>query len=126
MNKDYLEQFSSGVHLEEKEKRMTLKFVDAGRNNGNEREGNYKHGMGRQGRMEKENKTLGTGRCEKIETLYLNRNLYCADCFVLLEINKYFVETVVLFKGMPFIPYPDEFSYYENDIRRRSLNYVYA
>ena len=50
--------------------------MDAGRNNGNEREGNYKHGMGRQGRMEKENKTLGTGRCEKHLFSATNTN-YC-------------------------------------------------
>ena len=103
-----------------------LKIRGCRRYKRNEIEDNYRHGMDQQRGMKKENKTLGTGRCEKIETLYLNRNLYCADCFVLLEINKYFVQTVVLFKGMPFIPYPDEFSYYENDIRRRSLNYVYA
>ena len=29
--------------------------------------------MDRQGRMEEENKTLGKERCEKIDTLYLNK-----------------------------------------------------
>ena len=47
--------------------------MDAGSNNQNEREGNYQHGMDRQGIMEKENKTLGTERCENIDTLYINK-----------------------------------------------------
>ena len=54
-----------------KKKRKTSRFMDAGSNNGNEREGNQQHGMDRQGRMKKENKTLGTERCKNIETLYI-------------------------------------------------------
>ena len=30
--------------------------------------------MNRQGRMEKRNKTLDTGRCENIDALYVNTN----------------------------------------------------
>ena len=66
----------NGVHLEE-EKGMTLKFVDAGSNNRNEREGNIQHGMSRQRRMGKKFKikTLGRVRCVNIETMYININI---------------------------------------------------
>ena len=47
--------------------------MDAASNNWNEREGNYQHGMDRQGRMEKENKNLGTERFENIDILYINK-----------------------------------------------------
>ena len=65
------------LHLEKcwkKKKRKTSKFVDAGINNRNEREGTSQHGMGQQRRMEKKNKTLGTERCANIYTLYINKN----------------------------------------------------
>ena len=35
---------------------------------------NLQHGMGRQGRMEKGNKSLGTESCETIDNLYLNKS----------------------------------------------------
>ena len=44
-------------------------------NNWNQKEGNEQHGMDQQGRMEKENKTLGTERSENINTLYINKKL---------------------------------------------------
>ena len=51
-------------------KGMTSKFVDAGGYNGNEREGNWRLGMGRQGGVDKQNKfTLGTERCENTKNL---------------------------------------------------------
>ena len=40
--------------------------------NRNEREGNWRLGVGRQGGVKKENKTLGTERCENIKNLYIN------------------------------------------------------
>jgi hypothetical protein len=53
-----------------KKKRMTLKFVDSGSYNRNEREGNYHDKR----RMERKNniKTLGTGICAGLKTLYIN------------------------------------------------------
>ena len=50
----------------------TSKFRDAGGNSWNEREGSQPRGMDQQERMEKENKTLSTERCENIDTLYIN------------------------------------------------------
>ena len=50
-------------------KRKTLKFVDEECYNKNEREGNWRLGLGRQGGVEKENKNLGTERCEIIKNL---------------------------------------------------------
>ena len=48
--------------------------MDAEGNNGNEKEGDCRLGMGRQRRVEKENKfTLGTERCEHIKYLYINK-----------------------------------------------------
>ena len=41
-------------------KRNTSKFVDAGSNIWNEKEGNKQHGMDREERIEKENKSSGT------------------------------------------------------------------
>ena len=55
-----------------KKKRDTSKFADAGSNNWNERNRNEQHGVYRQGRVEKENKTLGAEICENINTLYIN------------------------------------------------------
>ena len=50
------------------------KLVDAGGYNRNERAGNWRLGMGRQGGVEKKNKfTLGTERCENIKNLYINK-----------------------------------------------------
>ena len=43
--------------------------MDTESNNWNEKEGNQQHGMGRQGRMENKNRTLGTEICENIDTL---------------------------------------------------------
>ena len=40
--------------------------------NGNEREGNYQHGMGRQRRLEKNNKTSSSEICANIDALYIN------------------------------------------------------
>ena len=48
--------------------------MDGGTNNANERVGNYQRGMGRQGRIEKENKTLDIERCENIDILCMNKN----------------------------------------------------
>ena len=44
--------------------------MNAGGYSRNKREGNWRHGMGRQRRVEKENKfTLGTERCENIKNI---------------------------------------------------------
>ena len=51
-----------------KNKGKTSNSIGAESNNWNEREGNQQHGMDRQGRMKKENKTLGT---ENVKTLKL-------------------------------------------------------
>ena len=49
--------------------------MDSGGYNRNERKGNWRLGMGRQRRMEKENKfTLGTEICENIKNLHINNN----------------------------------------------------
>ena len=48
-----------------------VKTIQIAGNNWSEREGNYEHGMYRQGRMEKENKILGTGRCKNIDNQYI-------------------------------------------------------
>ena len=40
MKKDYLKQFWNGVNLEEEEEKEDSKFVSAGSNNWNEKEGN--------------------------------------------------------------------------------------
>ena len=55
-----------------KKKRKTSKFVGAGSNR-NEKGWDQQHGKDRQKRIEKENKTSGTERCENIETLYVNK-----------------------------------------------------
>ena len=49
--------------------------MDAGSSDRSERGGNWLLGMGRQRRVEKENKfTLHTERCENIKNLYINKN----------------------------------------------------
>ena len=55
-----------------------MEFVDAGGYNGNESEGNWRLGMGRQRRMEKKNKikTLDTERCENIKSLYIKKKSF--------------------------------------------------
>ena len=55
-----------------KKKGKTSKFVDAERNNWNERKGNQQHEMDRQERMKMKNKIkiLGTERCKNIDTLH--------------------------------------------------------
>ena len=69
---------------------MTSKFVDA-RNKWNEKEGNELHGMDRQGKMDKENKSLGTERCENIDTLYIKMMVMIMIIIVLMVSgDKYF------------------------------------
>ena len=58
--------------------------MDAVINNWNERKGNWQHGMDRQGRMVKENKTLGTEIRVKNDNLYINKTLLI---FLLLILN---------------------------------------
>ena len=67
--------------------RKTSKFVDAGSNNRNEKEGNYQHGMGRQRRMkEEEKKTLHTETCANIDSVYMNKRIYyCLKAIVQLS-----------------------------------------
>ena len=60
-------------------KGKTSKFVDARgyKRNEREREGNWRLGMGRQIRVEKENKfTSGTERCENIKNLNIQYYYY--------------------------------------------------
>ena len=55
-------------------KAKTSKFVDTGGYNRNEIQGNWRLGMGRERKVEKENKfTLCTERCENINNLYINK-----------------------------------------------------
>ena len=42
--------------------------------------------MDRQGRMEKENKTLGTERCENIDTLHINKNIIIIIIIIIIVI----------------------------------------
>ena len=54
-------------------KGKNLKFVDAGGYR-NEREVNWRFGIGRQRRGEKESKfAIGTGKCGNIKNLYINK-----------------------------------------------------
>ena len=57
-------------------KKYKYKFVDEGSDNWNEREGNQQHEIGRQARMEEENKTLGTKSYENIDTLHKSISIY--------------------------------------------------
>ena len=52
----------NGDHLEEEEEKEDLEICECRSNSGNEREGNEQHGIGRQRRIVKKNKTLGTER----------------------------------------------------------------
>ena len=61
------------LYIQGKKKRKISKFVDAGSNNWNETEGKKQNRMDQQGRVKKENKTLGTGRRRNIAILYLNK-----------------------------------------------------
>ena len=47
--------------------------INAESNNWNERDGNQQNAMDLQGKMENENKTLGTERSENINSLYVNK-----------------------------------------------------
>ena len=70
------------------------KVVDAGGYNRNESEGNWRLGVDRQGRVEKENKfTLGTNRCENIKNLYINKK----------KIGQHKKESLCISKGSRFI-----------------------
>ena len=69
MKRTYIKKLEWGLLGRRKRRRRSRKeaskFVNAVSNNLNERE------MDRQGRMKNENKTLGTGKCENIDTLYV-------------------------------------------------------
>ena len=75
IKKGSLENFWNGVHLEDEE-REDSKLVDTGGYNKNkrerERERSWQLGVGQQGGMEKECKTvtLDRERCENIKTIY--------------------------------------------------------
>jgi hypothetical protein len=57
-------------------KGKTSNLVDAGGYNGDERDGNWRLGMGRQRGLAKENKfTLGIERCENIKNLCINEQI---------------------------------------------------
>ena len=76
--------------LERKRERKTSKFLDAGGYNRDDREGNWRLGMGRQRRLEKGNKsTLGTERCENIKNLYINKKIenYLQGIIINLQFN---------------------------------------
>ena len=64
----------NGVRKKKKKKKgKASKFVDAGRNFQNQREGSWQHQMDRQEKMEKNNKikNVGTERSENIDTFQL-------------------------------------------------------
>ena len=44
--------------------------------------------MGRQGRMEKKNKTLGTGSCENIDIRYINKIIV----IIFIAITRHFID----------------------------------
>ena len=74
--KGSLEEFWNGAHLEDEEREDL--GIPGGRRlqqeceREREREGNWRLGMGRHKRAEKENKfTLGTERCENIKNMYI-------------------------------------------------------
>ena len=71
-------------------KGKTSKFVDAGGYNRNEREENWRLAMGRQRRMEKENKfTLGTEKCENTKNPYMNKINKHTTCFAVKASKNY-------------------------------------
>ena len=70
MNDKRLPKKNGMVSTWKMKKRKPWKFVHTGSNNWNERDGNYQHGMNRQGNNEEENKILGTERCKNIDSRY--------------------------------------------------------
>ena len=60
-----------------------LKIRGCRRYKRNEIEDNYRHGMDQQRGMKKENKTLGTGRCANIDTLFIYKQIYYYYYYIL-------------------------------------------
>ena len=92
MKKEYVEKCWKCACLEEEE-RKTLKFVDAGGNKWNEREGNWQYGIDWEGRMGKENKikSVGKERCDNIVILYINKIIIIL-LSLLKAVNYIFIE----------------------------------
>ena len=72
MKKCYFEKFWNGVHLEEEEEEEEEEEKGRHRNSWMREKRIDSNGMGRQRRMEKKNKTLGTEVYANIDTLYKN------------------------------------------------------